>query len=158
MHRFLIIALALAMANPTQAASFERPYSMTELSQRAETVFIGQVLGTWTEVNGDGWWTVARLAVEETLQGEHQSVIEVRYPGGTMGELHMVVPGSPSLTQGDQVVVFARENGVVLGLAQGVWQIQSPGVATRNLSQLSFHDGSRPVQSISLDELRRLVR
>jgi hypothetical protein len=85
-------------------------------------------------------------------------VVEVRYPGGSVGDLHLVVSGAPTLHPGDDVVVFTREGGKVLGMAQGVWQIRDDGQATRDLSRLAFKDGSEPVESMSVAELKRLVR
>ncbi len=157
MRRLMIASIAVSLPLAATATTFERPYGMDELSARAERVVIGEVQGTWTETNADGWWTVATLVVDETLQGDHEPIAEVRYPGGVIGDLHLVVSGSPQLHPGDDVVVFTREQGRVLGLAQGVWKIED-GVATRDLSRLSFQDGVHPVERMPLDELRRLLR
>lgn len=158
MRRLILASVAISMPLAATATSFERAYGVAELSSRAETVIVGEVQGTWTETTKDGWWTVATLVVDETLQGVHAPVVEVRYPGGSVGDLHLVVSGAPELSPGDDVVVFTRDHGKVLGMAQGVWKIQTDGQATRDLSQLAFQDGSRPIESLSVEELKRMVR
>ncbi len=158
MRRLLIATVAITMPLAATATSYERPYEMSELSSRAESVVVGEVQGTWTETTKDGWWTVATLVVDETWQGSHEPVVEVRYPGGTVGDLHLVVSGAPQLHPGDDVVVFTREDGKVLGMAQGVWKLDDTGVATRDLSRLAFKDGTKPVESMSYEELKRMVR
>jgi len=158
MRRLFLASVAITMPLAATGTSFERAYDMSELSTRAETVIMGEVQGTWTETTSDGWWTVATLVVDETFQGAHEPVVEVRYPGGSVGDLHLVVSGAPQLHPGDDVVVFTREDGKVLGMAQGVWKIQDDGRATRDLSRLAFKDGSTPVQSMSVEELKRMVR
>ncbi len=159
--RSLLLAIATAaitMPLAATATSFERAYGLNELSSRAETVVVGEVQGTWTETTSDGWWTVATLVVDETLQGSHEPVVEVRYPGGSVGDLHLVVSGAPALHPGDDVVVFTRPGGKVLGLAQGVWKIEEDGQATRDLSRLAFKDGAHPVESMPLQALKDMMR
>jgi len=158
MRPLLLASVAFTMPLAATATSSERAYDMTELRNRAETVIVGEVQGTWTETTRDGWWTVATLVVDETLQGSHEPVVEVRYPGGSVGDLHLVVSGAPKLHPGDDVVVFTRDDGKVLGMAQGVWKISDDGQATRDLSRLAFKDGSKPVESMPIEELKRLVR
>ncbi len=159
MIRSLLTLLAFTMPLVATGTTYSRAYDVAEMSDRAETVVIGEVQGTWTESAPDGWWTVAAVLVNETLQGDHQAVVEVRYPGGQVGDLHLVVSGAPALKRGDEVVVLTTgENGRVLGLSQGVWKIQEDQHATRDLSFLTFKEGGQPVERLPLAELKRLLR
>ena len=142
---------------PAGATLFTHPYSIEEMADQAEQVVVGEVLATRTEVRGGSPWTVATVMVDVTLRGEHEILVEAAWPGGQMGDIELVVAGSPRVVSGEQAVVFLGDEGGVVGLSQGVLHVQD-GVAWRDLSHLGFLEGApEGPEAYSLEELFALI-
>ncbi|HJN75335.1 MAG TPA: hypothetical protein QGF58_15510 [Myxococcota bacterium] len=139
------------------ATLFTHPYSIEELSERSESVVAGEVLAVRTEVRDGSPWTVATVLVDEQLRGDPNLVVEASWPGGRLGDVELVVAGSPSLVVGEDTVVFVAESGRVVGLSQGVLHLED-GVAWRDLTHVGFVDGTPAgPEAYSLEELRDLT-
>ena len=97
------------------------------------------------------------MLVDEQLRGDPNLVVEASWPGGRLGDVELVVAGSPSLVVGEDTVVFVAESGRIVGLSQGVLHLED-GVAWRDLTHVGFVDGTPagPV-AYSLEELRDLT-
>ncbi|MCP4807441.1 MAG: hypothetical protein GY913_28815 [Proteobacteria bacterium] len=143
---------------PAGATLFTHPYTIEELAERSEQVVVGEVLATRSEVRGGSPWTVATVMVEATLVGEPQILVEAAWPGGQMGDIELVVAGSPRMHAGQDTVVFLGAEGRVVGLSQGVLHVED-GVAWRDLSHLGFVEGTpEGPEAYSLEELFALVK
>jgi len=140
------------------ATLFTHPYSIEELSDRSETVVAGEVLALRTEVRDGSPWTVASILVTESLYGDAAPIVEAAWPGGRIGDIELVVAGSPSLVVGEDTVVFVAEAGRVVGLSQGVLHVED-GIAWRDLSHMGFvQDAPAGPEAYSIEEIRDLAR
>lgn len=145
-------------APSASATLFTHPYSIEELSERSESVVAGEVIAVRSEVRDGSPWTVATVLVDEHLQGDAAPMVEASWPGGRIGDVELVVAGSPSVVVGEDTVVFLTESGRVVGLSQGVLHMED-GVAWRDLSHVGFVDGTPAgPEAYSLEELRDLTR
>jgi len=157
-----MFALALlgltALPGTADAATYERPMGLEDLTQNAERAVVGEVISTWIERTPNGIWTVASIVVDETLHGEHEPVVEVRWPGGVVGKIELIVPGTPSVHIGDDLLAFVSEEGQFVGLAQGAFQIVD-GEAIRDMSGIHFHaKGEAAEDTFPLEDIRDTLR
>jgi hypothetical protein len=142
-----MIFLALA-----QAATFDRPLSLTELYQSSSTAVHGQVRATYTEEKAGLIWTVVSL---EVFEGSNQEEIRFRVPGGCLDGLCLTVSGAPLVEEGQELVVFLRGdqlNNLALGLfhVEGNRLIQDSG-------EINFLQGYLSRDEFTLAEFRRLA-
>lgn len=155
-------AFALTMALLTgdaEATTFTHPYSVAELSLRSEHVVVGEVQGMWVEIRNGMPWTVASVVVDDTLRGDELPVVQVTWPGGRVGEVELVVAGTPKAHIGEQGVFFIAEQGRAVGMVQGVFLMDEDQNLSRDLSAVSFNRGGETVSdTMSLEEIRRQVR
>jgi len=127
--RTLSLAAALLLAAPAARASVVLPASVETLARRADLVVRARAERSVAAASADGKQihTVTTLRGAERLKGEAGEVIEVRTPGGTLGEITQVVHGAPSFTQGEEVVLFLRREAAarftVHGLSLGKFEI-----------------------------------
>jgi len=157
-----LFALALlgltALPGTADAATYERPLALEDLAQDAERAIVGEVISTWIERTPNGIWTVASIVVDETLHGEHEPVVEVRWPGGVVGKIELIVPGTPSVHVGDDLLAFVSPEGQFVGLAQGAFQIDD-GKAVRDMSGIHFREsGEAAEDTFPLDTIREILR
>jgi len=130
-----------------------------------------------TSEDGRQIHTVTRVTVRESLKGEALETLEVRTPGGTVGEITQVVHGAPRLEKGEEVVLFLQRAApgtrrfVVHGLSQGKFKVvkdqTGAPVVTRDRAELQVvgPDGHpRPLQPaepvserVFLDRVRELA-
>lgn len=100
--------LLAALAGPAQATVLS-DWSLEEVTQRADLIFIGTVVSA-EAVEGDGTvLTASTLAVERTLyDAAHQAraTVEVRELGGHLGKRWVDVPGTAGLTKGKRYLLF----------------------------------------------------
>ncbi len=155
---FALALLALtALPGRTEAATFEHPMGLGDLSDNAERAIIGEVIATWVERTPTGIWTVASVVVDETLKGPHDPVVEIRWQGGVVGNVELIVPGMPRLHVGEQLLAFVDEQGMTVGLAQGAFQI-SGDQAVRDMSGLDFRgepdSDEATADTFDIDEIR----
>ena len=156
--RSILAIAALAAAAPAFATSYDQPMGIEELADDAARAVVGEVLGTRTEnVRGSGWWTVATVLVESTLHGPSAAVVEVRWPGGAMGDRELIVAGAPRFRTGDEVLAFIRSDGAVVGMAQGAFSI-SGDMAIRDLDGIHFQGDDEGVEVFSIEDIRAALR
>ena len=112
-------ALALALSAPVaEAASYQDLLPMDRLVERADRVIRGDILTTRSVMTDNGIFTIATIAVQETLRGPHEAITEIRIPGGKLNGLELQVNGAPRVIAGDQMLLFLK-NGAIVGLSQG---------------------------------------
>lgn len=150
-----MILLLLASAH---ASTFTAPYSLEQLSERSAHVVRGQVLSLHVEIVDDIPWTVATIQVDEALQGPDADRIEVRWPGGVVSdELAMDVSGTPTVREGERVVVFVDPSTHLVGLSQGLLHMQDEAHLWRDWDELAFLATGDPAPYVSLDQVRDAV-
>ena len=169
--RYLTIALLAACSIlPLGSATLER-LSMDDMIARSTAIVRGTVTGSWTAFTGHDIYTHYRIQVSERFKGTAQKLVEIAVPGGTVGELHQTVSGSPVLRQGDQFVFFlwTSKSGVtwITGLTQGLFSLAGGNTAdptaTRAASRELMLDAvtAHPVKdngvSLKLSDLRTRI-
>ena len=106
---FLLILLLLA-ASSSRAAMVDR--SVEEVTQRAETVVLGEVTDQRSHWTDEGWIvTDVELRVTERWKGEAEigETLTVRLLGGEVGDRGLWVEHEPRLHAGETTVLFLSE-------------------------------------------------
>jgi hypothetical protein len=105
----LVCAAALLHAGPVRAQP--RDVAPIERARGAEQVVVGHVSSVtpvWRNNDfGDRLIvSIVRVAVDETLKGSAQSVVDVAVEGGTIGSLTLHVSDLDSFTPGERAVFY----------------------------------------------------
>jgi hypothetical protein len=126
MSGFLVLALS-AWASATTLVRM----SLAQLSQAATTVVRGAVVSQVSRWNADHTriFTLTTIAVSESLKGHPASTIVIQQPGGTVGHIRVLVPGTIRFRPAAQYVLFL-ENGpqgryLPVGMVQGAYRLYS---------------------------------
>jgi hypothetical protein len=135
MKRIPAILLAISIA-ASAAATTMRRYTLLEVRDAAETVFIGVPASSSTRLVGDGKIVVTDYVVnvKEVLNGTvgatTNGATTITFPGGTFGEKKMAVSGAPSLELGKTYVFFRtrQPNNTTVGWSQGLFRVESARV------------------------------
>jgi hypothetical protein len=108
----LLGACALALGVSARASVFF-PVDFDTLARRADLIVRGTVQSSSSALTPDGKQvhTVTRIAVGRTLKGSAPVVVEVRTPGGSVGDFSQKISGAPEFTPGEEVIVFLRRHG-----------------------------------------------
>lgn len=79
--------------------------------------------------------TVTAVAVDEWIKGGGDRSIEIVLPGGELGDERMTVPGVPSFTAGERVLLFLSRNGrghwTPFAFSLGAFRADGRGLLTR---------------------------
>ena len=127
----LLSALVLAASSDVRA-SVARAIPFDEKVTRADSIVLGKVVSSRSEMAPDGRFIVTHTTfeIEETLKGQTPARVTVTTPGGSVGSLHQRSVGIPEFREGDEKVVFltARPNGVIAPLYfdQGTYDVIRP--------------------------------
>jgi len=120
MNRSLIFALGTCTMSLGHAAQFSSILSAQELVDSASRVVHGTVVETESWKSDGGLIkTTVTLEVELAVPGISVPTVQFQVPYGVLDGIRLSVPGSPSLEEGDNVVVFL-DGEEVIGLGQGV--------------------------------------
>ena len=105
-----ILSFALA-ASVAPAASY-LPVSDADLAARAAYIVRGRVVRQATRAETIGRqslpFTLTTIEVLESLKGGLSGTVTLRLPGGRVGDQAWSVPGTPTFTAGQEVVLLAR--------------------------------------------------
>ena len=111
------VAIAAQRGQVAPEEGFRNPYawpSLRELVERADTIVAGEVLdlrSAWTADRGEIFTTVT-LRPDRRFKGGERSLIRFRIPGGTVGDVRLMVTHSPVFAVGEHTLVFlAGESG-----------------------------------------------
>ena len=125
-----ILALLLLFPAAQAAASTVVAMTLEQMSERAETIFLGRVTGTCADWNAERTriYTYVTLEVDRYLKGGSDSkVTTVRLLGGRVGPYLAMVPGTPRFDMGEEVLLFCAGGGAriptVLGMSLGKFTI-----------------------------------
>jgi len=110
--RLSFAACVLAIAGQSSAVTYIVPPDRFEI-ERASAIIVGRVLGSHVERSRYGIETVTTIALEEAIKGDPGSVVQVQEPGGTLGDETRLVPGAPTFSNGDRVLLllYQRDDG-----------------------------------------------
>ena len=110
-------------------ATVMRPVDLETLARRADVIVRGTAKSTVASLTEDGKQihTVATVRVASVLKGVPASEIEVRTPGGTIGDIAQIVHGAPRLIEGQEVILFlhrvSERRFTIEGFAQGKFEV-----------------------------------
>lgn len=82
------------------------PIDIAQLTQRSAVVVHGVVAARSAQWIGRVIYTRYDLVVQETLKGPLRNSVIMAVPGGALGNVRLMVPGTPDLQVGEQVVFF----------------------------------------------------
>ena len=116
--RFSIILCLVSVLHGSGAAAASAqngPVPLAERARSADRIVVGRVASinpAW-QVNEFGDRLIVstlRVAIEETLKGEPQPVVNVDIEGGTVGDLTLRVSDVSSFVAGERAVFYLRRN------------------------------------------------
>jgi len=125
----IVSALSLLVFSVPAQASVIRLVDLSVLVRRADIIVRGTTLATVSSLTEDGKQihTVAKVRVQSALKGAPASEIEVRTPGGTIGDITQMVHGAPRLVEGQKVILFlhrvSERRFTIEGFAQGKYEV-----------------------------------
>jgi hypothetical protein len=127
MKRLLPLAMLLCLAASASATSMRR-YSLEEVRDRAESVFVGRVVSSSVRpvMNGQLVATDYTIEVGEVLAGTVGATTTVTYLGGKDQHHDVAIAGSPSLESGRTYLFFrtAQPNNTTVGWGQGLYRVE----------------------------------
>ena len=132
--RALFFAAVIAISIPLHASTVLK-MTVTELVAHSDRVVIGSVIETTVFEKEGRILTSVTVAVEETLVGEHSPTVEIVHYGGRYHDRVTYVPGMPTFTKGEHVLLFLEkpklaetaQHFVVTGMSQGkFWIVDAP--------------------------------
>jgi hypothetical protein len=144
-----LLCAAIALAPAANAATYASELGLADLSEQADRIVIADVLSTYTTKRHGVIYTVADLAVTETLKGDHGWKVRVTVPGGKLNGEETKVPGSPRFIESDTMLLYLEDETIV-GLGQGSFIVEY-GLAWRPkrddvfLSPRRQHDWSEQI-------------
>lgn len=145
-------AIALSTAMTSSAATVRR-LELDDIRAKAESVFVGEIVGVSTRLGNDGRmvWTDYEIEVGETLAGREAGPrTTLSFAGGALPELSIGIPGVPELYEGNHYVFFIEPKPdsptalmpmPTVGWGQGLYRI----------ARLDNDDGSSSTALVSVD-------
>ena len=166
--KVLLAFVILAVAAPSFAITYIVPPDRFEI-ERATAIVVGRVAGSRVEVSRFGIETVTTIALEETIKGKADRVVDVHTPGGTIGDDTRIVPGVPVFADGERVLLllFQRRDGayVISDLGLGTFRFMRDSIgrelAVRNDAEVegwNARGGVHMEQQRSADRFLDYVR
>lgn len=132
MRRGVISSFILLFVLPLSIATTFLPQTLDDLDKKADYVVLGTVVDQESTTEGASIITATTIDVDEVLKGKgYPAHVVVKEKGGIVGDIIMVVPGSPQFEEGEKVAVFVDQEkrswsqveGQVVGMSQGKFSI-----------------------------------
>jgi hypothetical protein len=145
-----LICLALLGPIPPLPATQFIPLTIEQMAEEAQVILHGKVLNKSTQRNEAGRiYTRIELQVTEVwkgrIEGERFTIVQA---GGTLGDRRVAVSGQAEFTVGEEIIAFTVLNrhghGVILGLAQGKFEVSHDPVSNQKQARNLFHGGPPP--------------
>jgi hypothetical protein len=153
------VALAIVLIPAVRATTVPR-LSFEQLTDASEVIASGEVTQSWAAWDNEHKyiWTHYRLNVADTAKGARVSSLEFAEPGGALGDVSMMIPGTVRYSTGDRVTVFLARmpNGYLrtTGWAQGKYTVDEKGLLQSHAAiGLDTVDAKIPARGISLQRL-----
>ena len=143
-----LLAGGTFLASGVASATTLLQLSLPQMTKDSTAIVRGTVAQIAVQPRGNDLYTHYKIQVAETWKGAGVSTVDVAIPGGVYKNVRETVPGAPSLSAGQDYVLFlwTSKSGLttITGLSQGLFPI----VRAAN-GQLTI---SRPVAStVTLD-------
>jgi hypothetical protein len=136
MNRFrlsLVVAVSVLALGASQAAfaTTVQKLSLIDLAKKSDSIVRARVddaVSSW-DAGHKEIYTYYTLRVLEPVKGrKDETTITLRQIGGTVDNIASIVPGMPSFTKGEEVIVFLTQKDAsgypwVMGLQQGKYSI-----------------------------------
>jgi MYXO-CTERM domain-containing protein len=173
------VVVLMALPQPAEATHLVE-LDLTQLTARSSVIMHAKVSTRRALWHRGIVFTEYKLQLRSCLKGDARdgSCVTTRYlrvPGGEIGKIGMHVPGAPTLSPGEEIVVFARKTSTssilaLTGLGQGLYRVDKTAagqlVAKQDLRKVILHQagGAKshgilktvPLQSL-LTTIRRTV-
>ena len=130
MKRYMaaLLMMAVVATTPT-AAVVVVPITFEQLVDEAVAVVyarVADVRGQWT-LDRQSIDSIVTLEALRYVKGDLGQTVAMRLPGGEAGGRIQVIPGAPTLREGELVVLFLKARGpallTTLGLGQGIFRV-----------------------------------
>ena len=146
--RELVPALLLAgIGVPVLVSGLEattvKQLSLEQMVRGAHRIMLGRRVSqeTYWNKNRTRIYTATRFAVSEDLKGEFRGTATVVTVGGTIDGMTLVVSGTPSFREREEVLLFLEAgksgNWVLMGLSQGMFRITADHLGVRTARHAS---------------------
>ena len=138
-----VVGFCFATANATTVI----PPTFEEMTDRAELIFVGKVVGSHAEWRSVGTNRVICTLVEferqEVLKGDAGVSVTLQFLGGTVGDVTLDVADVPKFKAGDREFLFVEGNGVqfcpLVGVFHGKFGVRKDEKSGRDI--LVMHNG-----------------
>jgi len=165
-------ALLLALAAVPAGASTFIALGDAELVAQSDAIVVGEVLDTYSYWNDEQTmiFTEAVINVHRVVAGDAPALVNVRTPGGIVGDYKVEAHGFPAFERGQRQVLFLHQAGSgvveVTGFQQGQYRVVSqrdglelavPALGDVQLLTRSGALAPRP-QTVPLEDLVRAIQ
>lgn len=123
----------MTLASSTASATTVMRLNLSDLVSQSEQIVHGTVSRAEAVVQGRRVYTIVTITVIDRLKGAAAKEVTFTQLGGRTPRLATYVPGTPTFTAGEEVVVFLERPSahgaplVVTGLAQGKFKVVQQG-------------------------------
>ena len=143
MTKCLVFIAVWLLVSPSYATT-ARMLNFSELVNSANTVVLtGQVVGSGSFWQGTRIYTLVQVKVDETWVGKQpkSALIDVLTLGGVVGDIGQHVDGAAVLPTERQLVLHLHQAAsgeyVPLGMAQGVWVVESQKLPAKEQAKVT---------------------
>jgi hypothetical protein len=152
MRRLIILAVA-AVCQACLPGSTLQQLSLNDMIQKSSMIVRGTVQPSSPAFRGSMIYTHYQLSVSMAYKGAPGSVIDVAVPGGAVNGIQQAFAGAPTLTPGQDYVLFlwTSKSGLtqVIGLSQGLFIVTTNAQGAVTVSRGAASE--RMVNSSGLD-------
>ncbi|MEW6266444.1 MAG: hypothetical protein AB1641_25505 [Thermodesulfobacteriota bacterium] len=126
----LTAAAALLAAASAAWATMVIPSSLEQMAGLSDAILVGLVRDQYSYWEDRKIFTSVIVDVTEFIKapgGETPAALEVKFPGGKVGEIKLEVDQAPQFTTGEEVLLFLNRSGGVFrpyGFYYGVYKIR----------------------------------
>jgi hypothetical protein len=140
------------------------PSTLKYMTDFSDTIVVGTVSDKYSYWEGQKIFTNVGIDVEQFVkktENEGSSYLQLKIPGGTVGDLSFHVDQAPEFKEGEKVMLFLKKSNseyFPYGLSYGVYQIYSDGATGEEfingpLFQTSEHYDLSTMQAVRNSEL-----
>ena len=122
--------LHIMLANIGNATTYGTLYSIVEMTDLAHDVISGEVQKLEYQLEDGLIVTTVTVDIKHNYVGNKQKEFSFNIPGGTLDGITLSVPGAPTFSVGQDVLLFLDHKQVV-GFGQGAYAVGQNGLANR---------------------------